>query len=249
MAGMIKLHKVTVPMLCAGFAAACWGQAQPDALSGFQQNAEKRTVEWTTLAANLEQRVTRLLPCDPRIRAAIEETGRAAEARIGALTTYWLGAAGKSRNQTAAIQRLLAREEANQDEWANQRTHSGTERAAVAEQSGFLAVSANRLPALADAQKALAASAQLLQQLENQIQAREAGGSQLLTELRELLTASQARQNEMEAQLKFISTEGARWSAYYDARLKRAQMECAITDPRADTAPPASPSPRGGKKK
>jgi hypothetical protein len=249
MAGMIKLHRVTVPMFCAGFAAACWGQAQPDALSGFQQSAERRTVEWTTLAANLEQRVTRLLPCDPRIRAAIEETGRASEARIVALNKYWLGASGKSRNQTAAIQRLLAREEASKDEWANERRHAGTERTAVAEQSGFLAASATRLPALADPEKALAASAQLLQQIENQIQARESGGSQLLTELRELFAASQARQNEMEAQLKFISTEGARWSAYYDARLKRAQMECVVTDPRAETAPPASPSPRGGKKK
>ncbi len=235
-------------MLCAVFAAAAWGQGQPEALSGFQQNAERRAAEWSTLAVNLEQRVTRLLPCDPRVRGAIEETGRASEARIAALSTYWMAVAGKSRGQTESIARLLAQEEGQKGEWTNERAHAGEERAAVAEQNGFLAVSANRLPALASVQTSLTAATQTLQQIHARMQARESAGASLLGELRDLLTAAQIRQNDIDAQLKSLGAEGVRWSAYYDARLKRAQMECAITNPRAEPSPPAQ-APRQGKKK
>ena len=117
----------------------------------------------------------------------------------------------------------------------------------MSEQSGFLAVSANRFAALTDAQKTLAAGQQAVQQIHGQIQAREATGEQLRGELNELLAAMQARQNDIDAQVKLIATEGARWSTYYDARLKRAQMECAITNPGAAARRPAPAAPRGGK--
>jgi len=248
MAGWIKRK-----LICAGLAAtaASWAQTQPDALSRFQQNAERRSAEWTTLATNLEQRVTRLLPCDPRISAAIEGSGRASEARIAALTTYWMGVAGRSRNQMEAIRRLMTQEEARKDEWASERSHAEEERTAVAEQNGFLAVSVNQLPALAEAQKSLTAATQKLLQIETQMQARELVGNQLAGELRDLLAASQARQNDIDAQIKFISAEGVRWNAYYDARLNRAQMECIITNPGAETVAPAprAPASQKGKKK
>ena len=118
----------------------------------------------------------------------------------------------------------------------------------VAEQNGFLAVSANRLPALANAQKSLAATTDALRLIEAQIQARESSGNQLVGDLRDLLTAGEARQNAIEAQLKFINTEGARWRSYYDARLNRAQTECAITNPGAG-APRATPGSKAGMKK
>ena len=85
------------------------------------------------------------------------------------------------------------------------------------------------------------------QQIHGQIQAREATGEQLRGELNELLAAMQVRQNDIDAQVKLIATEGARWSTYYDARLKRAQMECAITNPGAAARRPAPAAPRGGK--
>lgn len=245
----MKLYRVKLHMLCAVFSAAAWGQSQPDALSGFQQNAERRSTEWSTLAVNLEQRVTRLLPCDPRVRGAIEETGRASEARIAALNTYWMAVAGKSRDQTESIARLLTQEEGRKAEWTNEAAHAGEERAAVAEQNGFLAVSANRLPALASVQTSLTTATQTLQQVHARIQARESAGGSLVGELRDLLTAAQSRQNDIDAQLKSLGTEGARWGAYYDARLKRAQMECAITNPRAEPGQPAQMQRQGKKKK
>lgn len=241
---------IRLKMLCVGLAVASAAGAQEpaNALSGFQQNAAKRTAEWATLTTNLEQRVARLLPCDPRVQSAIEETAHASEARTAALTTYWLALSGTAKSQTDAIRRLRAQEAGRKEEWASDRAEAGEELAAVAQQIGFLAISTNRLPALANAQKALAAAAQALRQIETQIQARETAGDQLAEELLELLTASEARQNAIEAQLKFISTEGARWGAYYDARLQRAQTECAITS--AGTArQPAPAAPKAGKKR
>ena len=248
MARTPKLMWIRVTAILSGLTAACWAQGQPDALSGFQANAEKRSAEWTTLAVNLEQRVTRLLPCDPRIRTAIEETSRASEARITALSTYWLGVAGNSRSQIEVARRLLTQEEARREDWTAERTHADEERAALTEQAGFLAVSANRLAALSDAQKSLAATQQAVQQIHASIQAREASGEQLRGELRDLIAAMQARQNDIDAQVKLIAVEGTRWGAYYDARQKRAQMECAITNPGADAPRPAPAPPRGGKK-
>ena len=244
MIGMIRLKVVFVGLAIASGAR---GQEPVSALSGFQQNAAKRTAEWMTLTTNLEQRVSRLLPCDARVRSAIEEAARASETRTVALTTYWLAVSGTSKSQADSTRRLLAQEEPRKEEWTRDRTEAEEERAAVAEQIGFLAVSANRLPALADAQKSLAAAAQALRQMESKIQARETTGEQLVEELRSLLTASQTWQSAIEAQLKFIATEGARWSSYYDARLKRAQTECTITGGGAPAAPaPAAPKP--GKK-
>ena len=52
------------------------------------------------LAANLEQRVARLLPCDPRVRSAIEEVARASEARFTALEANWQEIAQRSQEQT-----------------------------------------------------------------------------------------------------------------------------------------------------
>src|SRR5260370_33447924 len=86
---------------------AAGGEDPADALTSFQQNAAKRSAEWSTLAANLEQRVARLLPCHPRIRSAVEEVSRASEARIVALTTYWIAVSGKSKNQIDAIRPLM----------------------------------------------------------------------------------------------------------------------------------------------
>jgi hypothetical protein len=238
---MIRLWMVCVWLAAAG---AAWAQEPANALTSFQQNAGKRSSEWNTLATNLEQRVARLLPCDRLVRSAVEEVSRASEARIVALTTYWMAVSGKSKNQTDAIRRLMAQEEARKDEWTNDRTEAEQERAAVAEQNAFLALSANKLQALAGAQRSLTATAQAMRQIETQIQERETTGDQLVGELRDLLVASQARQSAIEAQLKLISNEGLRWSAYYAARLSRAQIECAVTNGgAAGAAEPAPASP------
>ena len=73
------------------------------------------------------------------------------DARITALTTYWMALSGRSKSQIDAIRRLTAQEEARKSDWAADRSEAGQERAAVTEQSSLLANGVNRVPALAGA--------------------------------------------------------------------------------------------------
>ena len=245
-----RLSFVPVGLVCVtlAIAPAGWAAEEPaSALSSFQQTAARHESEWLTLTTNLEQRLARLLPCDPRIRAAIEETSRASDARVTALTTYWMAVAGKSKNQTEAIRRLFANEEARKGEWSKDRAEADQEHAKVIEQNGFLAIGVGRTPALAEAQKALTAATQSMLKVEAQIQERQTSGEKLAGALREMLTASDARQNAIETQLRSISLEGSRWTVYYAARIARAQTECAITNPgEAADPPPRKPAVKKG---
>ena len=236
-------------MVCVGLAVAqaAWAAEEPaSALVSFQQSAAKRENEWVTLTTNLELRLARLLPCDPRVRNSIEETSRASEARISALTTYWMAASGKSKSQTDAIRRLIAQEEARKGEWSKARAEADREHAKVIEQNGFLAIGVSRSPVLAGTQKALTAATQSVLKSEAQIQERQATGERIPGELQEWLTASEARQNAIEAELRLLSIEGSRWTSYYAARIARASTECAITNPEEAADRPA-PKPAAKK--
>ncbi len=248
---MVRVIRLSTVCVCLAAAATAWAQQPTNALAGFGQNAVKRNSEWSTLATNLELRLGRLLPCDARIRSAIEETGRASEARVTALTTYWMALSGKSKSQLDAIRRLMAQEEARKGDWIADHADVVQERAAVTEQNNLLAEGVARVPALAGAQSALTATTQAMLPIETQTGERQSAGEVLATELSDLLAASQARQVAIDAQLKFISAEGARWSAYYAARLSRAQTECAITgqDAEADDPPARKPAAKKGASK
>jgi hypothetical protein len=206
-----------------------------------QENVAKRTEEWTTLASNLELRLSRLLPCDARVRASIEEVSRAADARAVARTSYWTTISVRSRAQIEAIRGLLAQEEARSGDWAKDRADAVVDVAAAAAEASSLGPSIRQLPALTAPQKSLEAIAQTYRVLQTQSEERETGFMQLIVDLRELLKASQARQAAIEDQLKSIGSEGQLWSAYYIARQARAQIECSMISP--DTAAPPRPLP------
>lgn len=244
---MVRVIRLSTVCTCLAVAGTAWAQQPANALAGFEQNAVKRNSEWLTLATNLEQRLGRLLPCDARIRSAIDETGRASEARVTALTTYWMALSGKSKSQIDGIRRLMAQEEARKGEWIADHADVVQERAAVTEQNNLLAAGVARVPALAGAQSALTATTQAMLPIETQTGERQSTGEVLATEWSDLLTASQARQVAIETQLKYISAEGVRWSAYYAARLSRAQTECAITGQDADTDDPTVRKPAAKK--
>jgi chromosome segregation ATPase len=245
MARFIPLWMGCVWIAAAGVATA--QDSSPNSLTTLQQDAAKRSSEWSTLATNLEQRLARLLPCDPRIRTSIDEASRASNARITALTAYWTAVSEKSRQQIEAIQKLLAQGQSQAPEWSTYREEAEQHRAAVDAQNAVLAANAKQVPALAGAQKMLDAIAQSTQQMMSRAQDQQTTAAQLTDELRNLLKASQDRQTAIDQQLKSINTEGTRWSAYYVAREARAQTECAITNP---AAAPARPAGGGqGKKK
>ena len=90
--------------LCGQFlvllVAATFASAQdrpPSTPSDAAQLAAKKTDEWNMLASALDQKITRLLPCDPHVRADIDEVARASDARFTALNTYWQEIAKRSR--------------------------------------------------------------------------------------------------------------------------------------------------------
>src|ERR1051325_10777483 len=214
------------------------GANSPAAL---QENIPKRTQEWTTLASNLELRLSRLLPCDARVRASIEEVSRAADARAVARTSYWTTVSVRSKAQIEAIRGLLAQEEARFGDWAKDRADALADVAATTAEASSLGPSIRQLPALAAPQKTLEAIAQTYAVLQTQSEERETGFMQLIADLREFLKASQARQAAIEDELKSIGSEGQLWSAYYSARQARAQIECSMISP--DTAAPPRPLP------
>ena len=220
----------------------------PSSLPALQQSVSQRTAEWNTLATNLEQRVARLLPCDPQARAAIEETGRASDARIIALTSYWTVASRQSKTQVDAIRRLLSQEEERVGDWVVEASRAQADVAYSIALRTSLATSLPRVPALANPQKDLEVIAEQYRSLEKQARDRAAADEQLVNDLRELLNTSQARQAAIDERLRTVGVEGQRWSAYYAARQARAQIECSLINPKAaaQSAVPRPPPP--GKK-
>jgi hypothetical protein len=215
----------------------------PNSLPALQQSVSQRTAEWNTLAAKLEQRVARILPCDPQARAAIDEVGRASEARSAALASYWTMASLQSRTQGDAIRRLLAQEVERTGDWAADANQAPVDVAFTVAQGTSLVTSLAQNPALANPRKELEAIAERYRLVEKQAQERAAAHGRLVDDLRELLNASQARQTAIDERQKTIAVEGQRWNAYYAARQARAQVECALINPAAATAPSAVPRP------
>ena len=214
-----------------------------------QQNADKRNAEWEALAGNLEARIGRLLPCDTRVRGAIDEAARASEARIVALTEYWQAASASSKNQVEAVRRLMSQEEANAADRKMDEADAQQEMTAVSAQLADLSESQKRLASLAAAQKALDGLAQSSARAAAQAGEREKSAGLRDQELRDLLNATQARQTAIDNAMKALAAEGSRWSAYYAARQARAQTECAITNQGASPQPAAPRAPAQGKKK
>jgi hypothetical protein len=256
MLGFLKLSTVVrISFLCVFAAVAVVAQDKPaqDKPAGLfptlQQNVDKRTGEWESLANGLEGRIGRLLPCDPRVRSAIDEVSRALEARIVALTEYWLAVSAASKTQAEAVRRLLAQEDASAADRKTDHSDAEQERVAVNAQLTDLGESAKRLPSLAAAQKALEGLAQSSTRMATLATERGQSAESLSQELRDLLTATEARQTTIENAMKALAAEGQQWSAYYSSRQARAQTECTITNPGGATVPATPRAPAPGKKK
>lgn len=215
----------------------------PGSLPALQQTVSQRTAEWNTLATNLEQRVARLLPCDPQARAAIEEAARASDARIIALTSYWTVASLRSKTQVEDIRGLLKHEEDKVGDWVVDANQAKVDVALAKAQGASLATGIAQVPALANPQKDLEAIAEQYSLLEKQAQDRAAAHGRLIDDLRALLSTVRARQLAIDQRLKTVGTEGQSWSAYYAARQARGQVECSLINPAAAAAPPAAPRP------
>jgi hypothetical protein len=219
-----------------------------DSLPALQQSVAQRTAEWNALASNLEQRVARLLPCDPQARAAIDDAGRASDARTQALVKYWTVASLQSKAQIDTIRDLVAQEQDRAGDRAVEVSEAHLDIDLTVAEATTLTSSVRQLPALAAPQKHLQNIVEQYRSAEKQVQARALVSDSLLADLRELLNAGQTRQAAIEERLKAAIAEGQRWNYYYAARLARTQVECFLINPAGGAVPAAPrPAPQGKK--
>jgi chromosome segregation ATPase len=210
--------------------SAAYGQEPPaGAPADLTQAAEARGAEWGTLAANLEQRAARMLPCDARVKAAIEEVMRASDARFAAMTALWRYAADRSQEQAGIAHKLASDAEGDLAAWKAERADSEQEQKRLGAQIADLRESMSQQRALGAASNALSAIAKAQTDAAQQAADREDAAMQWKAALAEMIRASEARQAAVENEIKALAAESARWNAYYAARIARAQMECSLT--------------------
>ena len=227
-------------LCCAG----AFAQNPPD-LAALEQNARKRYSEWQELAKDLTERMARILPCDARYAAGINEVSRASETRLAALSDYVRAATAEAFVETAAVKILLNSEEKRAVEIALERADSGQEQTAAATMSDALGQSAAKRASLVEPQKALG---EILAAIQERIKSEDelsGEADKTVAMLRDLVMKFDARDAALRDESVAFEAERTRWNAYYTARLARAQIECSITQ----LAPsgPRSPSRAKGK--
>ena len=219
----------------AGFAQQPAGSPTPppaavDTRPALEQVAEKRSAEWDALSKALEGKIARMLPCDARVRASLEEVSRASEARLSAISRYLEAAAAQAKNDAENARKALALEDAAIKDSETDRVEAEQQRAAIDGQLADLAESAKRRQALDDARNKLN---EIRARVEQDIaRARDESDKRtaLRASLQQLAAGYEARRAAIAAELSALASEAARWSEYYTARLARAQTECSITN-------------------
>src|SRR5580700_6957059 len=130
-------------------------RAQENTLEPLRQAADKTAADWEALAKGLEQKISTLLPCDPKSRAAVEEVSHASDARLAALSAYLKASAAKAKSDTEAAKRVFAAQAAISGGWNTERTEADQERASIETQVGDLKESMRKRGSLSGAEQVL----------------------------------------------------------------------------------------------
>ena len=220
-------------------AGAAW-QLNAPAQEGNQfqtlaDTAAKASANWQALAKGLDAKIARMLPCDPRLTAAIEETSQASQTRLAAMNQYLQAVVAQARQDVETARVALATEEAAARDVETDRAEAEQERIAIDGQLSDLADSAKRRPALEDARAKLQAIGAGVAARSADLQQFQTRRASLAAALNDLVEVRQARQHALEAQLAALTLETSRWGDYYAARLARARTECEITNPTGTT--------------
>jgi len=218
-----------------GLAVAC-AQNPPD-LAALEHTAQKYHAEWESVAKDLDERMARILPCDPRYAAAITEVSRASEARLAALADYIRGVSGQALAETAAAKILLNAEEKRAVEASLERADAGQEQSAVDTQFDALAQSIKQRPSLEDAQKLLEHIAAMIRQRAEAAERETGAADAAVGLLRGLVKEFDTRDAALRDESAALESERARWNGYYAARLARARTECSITQAGIEAGP------------
>lgn len=199
-------------------------------MAALQQSVDQKTADWDSLARTLESRLARMLPCDPRVRTAIEDVNKASDARLAALSQYWQAAAAQAHADVLSVAKALADEDAAARDVDTARAEAEQQRIAVDAQLADLADSLKRRAQLDEAGKALTAIAEQVRQRVAAADQESAKRTALTAALRDLQVACLAREKSIQTEIAALTIETARWSDYYASRIARAHTECSITN-------------------
>jgi hypothetical protein len=214
-----------VALLLMAMAAA---EAQQDPLAALRQAAEKTAADWDALAKGLDQRIARLLPCDPAGRAAVEEVSRASAARLAALSAYVKAEALAARDDVDAVKRVLSEQASLGGAWAAERAESDQDHTALEARIAELKESMRKRSALSGAEQVLIELSRMAKDRTAKADEQSGRKDKVNALLADLLADYQQRQAALEAEAAQVDQETARWASYYAARVARAATECAI---------------------
>ncbi len=215
-------------------------QSAAPQLATLEQTAQKRAAEWEAVAKDMNDRMARMLPCDPRALAAVTDVSRASEARLAALADYLRAVSAQAFAETATARNLLEAEEKRAVEASLERADAGREQTAVDTQADALAQSVKQRTSLEAPQKLLAQIAAMIHQRVAAADQQAGSADAAVALLRDLVTKFDARDAALREEFAASEAERARWNGYYSARRARAQIECTITQIGAS-------QPKGGK--
>ena len=219
-----------VALTCAALFSCSAAHAQDATQLGtLAQTAQKRTAEWEAVAKDMNERMARILPCDPRALAAVTEVSRASEARLDALADYLRAVSAQAFTETATVRNLLDAEEKRAVEAGLERADASQEQTAVNTQSEDLAQSVKQRTSLEVPQKLLSQIAAMIHQRAAATEQQAGSADAAVALLRDLLDKFEARDAALREEFVASEAERTRWSGYYAARRSRAQMECTIT--------------------
>ena len=181
------------------------------------------------LAQGLSALIRPLLSCDPKVAAAITAVGQASDARIAAISAYFLEASRQTGLQTASARRLLASVQPLGSDLAAEKADLVREQLDVSGQIAALSESGQRRPSFNGAQDALRQISALEQQRASAADSGISHDDAAWAAARSLLSKLEAREAALQDAQAAFEAESSSWRAYYAARLVRAQTECQVT--------------------
>jgi hypothetical protein len=218
-------------------------KAGPSALAALEQTVRQKTAGWEKLTQGLDASIRHLLPCDPKAAAAITELSKASDARTAALSAYLQEAARQTALLTEAARRMLAALQPLATEFSAEKSDLMQEQLGILGQIAVLADTAagggQHRASFDGAQDALRQIGALEQQRSDTVDSGISHDDATWQAVRGLLAQLEEREAALKETQAAFETERARWSAYYAARLLRAQTECNVT--KGGAAAPAQP--------
>ena len=241
---MIRSLKTLAALIVLQAMASAQASPESASLESLKREAAARSSEWSALAGTMEAHVGKMLPCDVRVRASIEEVSKSSEARLAADLAYWHAAEAKSHERLEALQSLASLQQTRAAEWTRDEADASQEQTSVEAHVVALKGNLEKVPALAGPEKELEAIAGATQTLAEQTAQRSMKAAGFADDILQSATAERALHASLESEVKALTAESAAWNEYYAARLARAKTECSITGAAGEstTSPAASPT-------